>query len=387
MAVRGRLPSTTCASRRAGARAWSSDVLTAFVIVAFLVAVTALYVAAEFAAVSVRRSRIRQMAEDGHATARRLLPVLEDAVELDRYIAACQVGITLSSLILGAYGQIAFGPGLSALLQDRIGLDPVAASSSASAIVLLVLTVGAMVAGELAPKSLALEYPTQTALYSYWPMRWSLWLLGPSIWFLNGSGTLILRLLGSAHGAHRHVHSPEEIELLIAESHDGGLLEPDELRRLQRALRFSLRTAEQMMTTRERMKAIDVDTPVENVLALALDSSQADVAVYRGSLDTVVGFLNTKRLLVRHVEERPAGSLRELLQPATTVDRHMTGDRLVAELRRRRTHQAIVLDDRQRVVGMVTLDDILSSLLGPTPDEFTKSTLRMRAPRATRSRS
>ena len=109
--------------------------------------------------------------------------------------------------------------------------------------ILLVLTVGTMVAGELAPKSLALEYPTQIALYTYWPMRWSLWLLGPFIWFLNGSGTLILRLLGSAHGAHRHVHSPEEIELLIAESHDGGLLEPDELRRLQRALRFSLRTA------------------------------------------------------------------------------------------------------------------------------------------------
>ncbi len=88
-----------------------------------MVAVTALYVAAEFAAVSVRRSRIRQMAEDGHATARRLLPILEDAAALDRYIAACQVGITLSSLILGAYGQIAFGPGLSGLLHERAGLS------------------------------------------------------------------------------------------------------------------------------------------------------------------------------------------------------------------------------------------------------------------------
>lgn len=361
--------------------------LTALLIVASMVAVTALYVAAEFAAVSVRRSRVRQMAEDGHATARRLLPILEDAVELDRYIAACQVGITLSSLILGAYGQIAFGPNLSAFLQERTGLDPLAASSTAAGIILLVLTVGAMVAGELAPKSLALEFPTQTALYTYWPMRWSLWVLGPSIWFLNGSGTLILRLLGSAHGAHRHVHSPEEIELLIAESHDGGLLEPDELRRLQRALRFSLRTAQQMMTTRERLKAIDVDTPVETALALALDSSQADLPVYRGSLDTVVGFLNTKRLLVRHVEERPVRSLRELVQPALTVAQDMTGDRLVAELRRRRAHQAIVLDDQQRIVGMVTLDDILSSLLGPTPDEFTKSTLRIKAPRATRARS
>ena len=361
--------------------------LIPLLIVASMVAVTALYVAAEFAAVSVRRSRIRQLAEDGHATARRLLPILEDAAALDRYIAACQVGITLSSLILGAYGQIAFGPGLAGLLHERAGLEPLAAASSAAGLILLVLTVGTMVAGELAPKSLALEYPTEVAIRTYWPMRWSLWVLGPFIWFLNGSGTLILRLLGSAQGAHRHVHSPEEIELLIAESHDGGLLEPDELRRLQRALRFSLRTAQQMMTTRDRMQAIDETTPVPQVLALALDSSQAYVPVYRGSLDTVVGFVNTKRLLVRHVEGRPVRSLRELLQPALTVDEGMTGDRLVTELRRRRAHQAIVLDDRQQVVGMVTLDDILSSLLGPTPDEFTQSSLRMKAPRATRSRT
>lgn len=352
-----------------------------------MVAVTALYVAAEFAAVSVRRSRIRQLAEDGHSTAIRLLPILEDASALDRYIAACQVGITLSSLILGAYGQIAFGPGLSALLQERAGLDPLAAASAAAGVILLVLTVGTMVVGELAPKSLALEFPTEVALKTYWPMRWSLWVLGPFIWFLNGSGTIILRLLGSSHGAHRHVHSPEEIELLIAESHDGGLLEPDELRRLQRALRFSLRTAQQMMTTRDRMQAIDETTPVEQVLARALDSSQAHVPVYRGSLDTVVGFLNTKRLLVRHVEGRPVHALRELLQPALTVDQGTTGDRLITELRRHRAHQAIVLDERRLVVGMVTLDDIISSLLGPTPDEFTQSSLRNKAPRATRSRS
>jgi CBS domain containing-hemolysin-like protein len=99
-----------------------------------------------------------------------------------------------------------------------------------------------------------------------------------------------------------------------------------------------------------------------------------------------VGVVNTKRLLVRHVEGRPVRSIRELLQPALTVDEGMTGDRLVAELRRRRAHQAIVVDAHQRVVGMVTLDDILSSMLGPTPDEFTQSTLRTQAPRATRSR-
>ncbi len=361
--------------------------LIPLLIVAAMVAMTALYVAAEFAAVSVRRSRVRQLAEDGHPTARRLLPILEDAGALDRYIAACQIGITLGSLILGAYGQIAFGPATASVLQQRGGLDEGTAASAAAIVILLVLTVGTMVAGELAPKTLALQHPTEMALYTYWPMRWSLWVLGPFIWFLNGSGTIVLRLLGSAQGAHRHVHSPDEIELLIAESHDGGLLEPDELRRLQRALRFSLRTAAQLMTTRDRMQAIDVAMPVDQMLTLALDSSQAHVPVYQGTPDTVVGFVNTKRLLVRHVEGRPARSVEELLEPALTVDQGTTGDRLLAEMRRRRAHQAIVLDEHQQVVGMVTLDDILSSLLGPTPDEFTRSTLRTPAPRATRSRA
>ncbi len=361
--------------------------LTTLLVVATLVALNALYVAAEFAAVSVRRGRVRQLAEDGSSVAARLLPILESPTRLDGYIAACQVGITISSLVLGAYGQVAFGAPVSGLLQRSFGLDGIAAASTAAVAILVVLTVGQMVSGELAPKSLALQYPTEVALYTYWPMRWSLWILGPFIWFLNGSGNILLKLLGSGHGAHRHVHSPEEIELLIAESHDGGLLEPHELRRLQRALRFSLRTAQQMMTTRDRLHAIDITMPVDQVLALALDSAQAHVPVYRDTLDQVIGFVNTKRLLVRHVEGRPVRSLRELLQPAVIVDQTITGDRLVDELRRRRTHQAIVVDDRQQVVGMVTLDDILSSLLGPTPDEFTQSSLRMKAPRATSPRT
>ncbi|MGI8670992.1 MAG: hemolysin family protein [Luteitalea sp.] len=356
-------------------------------VLTLLVLVTSLYVAAEFATVSVRRSRIRQMAEDGHGTARRLLPILESPAELDRYIAACQVGITLSSLILGAYGQIALGPGLSALLRDRAGLDAVAAVSTSTLLILLVLTIGHMVAGELAPKSLALEYPTRVALYTYWPMRWSLWVLMPFIWFLNGSGILLLRLLGSEPGGHGHIHSPDEIELLITDSRDGGLLEPDEHQRLQRALRFSLRTAGQMMVPRDRVQAIDVATPVDDLLTLALDSPHAHLPVFSGTLDTIVGILNTKQLLVRQLGERPVRSVREVLQTALTVSHTLTGDRLVELLRQHRSHQALVLDDADRVAGIVTLDNILSSLLGPTPDEFTQSSVRTDAPGATRWRT
>ena len=132
---------------------------------------------------------------------------------------------------------------------------------------LLVLTAAQVIFGELVPKSLALQYPTPTALYTLPPMVASLWIYRPFIHWLNGSGLLLLRLLGAPQQAHRHIHSPDEIELLIAESRDGGLLEPDEHRRLQRALRLSLRQAKQLMVPRTRMAALEVETPLSEVIA------------------------------------------------------------------------------------------------------------------------
>ena len=342
--------------------------LTSLLIVAALVAVNALYVAAEFAAVSVRKSRIRHMAENGHKLARRLLPVLEHPVDLDWYIAACQVGITLSSLMLGAYGQIAFTPTLSSTFAAWFELEPLTALSAASLSVLVVLTVFQMVIGELVPKSIALQFPTQTAIATYLPMRWSLVALGPFIWLLNGSGNVVLRLFGDDHASHRHIHSPEEIDLLIAEIRDGGLLEPDETRRLQRALHFSRRTAGQLMVPRAEVKGVDVSTPVDDVLEIAFDSPFARMPVYNGSLDRIVGILNTRDLLVRKLEQRPVGSLRDMLQPALTVSQSLTGDQLVGLLRERHSHQAVVQDEQGLVVGIVTLDNVLAELLGPTSD-------------------
>ena len=129
-------------------------------------------------------------------------------------------------------------------MTDWGGMQDVAAQSTSAGVVLLVLTVAQVIFAELVPKSLALQYPTQTALYTLVPMVPSLWVYRPFIKWLNGTGVLLLRLLGSPSQTHRHIHSPDEIELLIAESRDGGLLEPDEHRRLQRALRLNLATGE-----------------------------------------------------------------------------------------------------------------------------------------------
>jgi CBS domain containing-hemolysin-like protein len=344
-------------------------------ILLLLILLTALYVAAEFAAVGARRSRLRRMAEDGHSLAARALPVLEDPRELDRYIAACQVGITLSSLVAGAFAQAILAPRAAPLLVRLTDLDPDVALQISAVAILAVLTVLSVIFGELVPKGLALQHPTETLIYTLIPMQWSLRAYAWLIVFFNGSGNLILRAFGVPSTGHRHVHSPEEIALLIAESRDGGLLEPQEQVRLHRALRLGLRDARQLMVPRERLAAVELATPWRDVLRVVATSPYSRLPVFRGSLDDIVGILHTKHVVTHFVEQREENSLASLARPVQRVPATMSADRLLAFLRERRSHQALVVDGADTVVGLITLEDVLGELLGSVPDEFKVSRL------------
>jgi putative hemolysin len=345
-------------------------VLVAILVVAALILVNAVYVAAEFAAVSVRRSRIQQLAADGNSLAGWLLATLESPAGLDRYIAACQIGITLSSLTVGAYAQQTVAVSLTPYFERFGGLQTLAAQSTSAVVVLLLLTIAQVIFAELVPKSLALQYPTQTALYTLVPMVPSLWLYRPFITWLNGTGLILLRLLGASPKAHRHIHSPEEIELLIAESRDGGLLEPDEHRRLQRALRLNLRQAKQLMVPRRRISAIDITTPLNDVIRLLAQSPYSRLPVYRDSIDNIVGMLHTKDLARWLVNGGQDGSLATIIRPIASVHESVTADRILRQLRERRTHQALVVDEFGGTSGLLTLEDVLSELFGDVGDEF-----------------
>lgn len=344
-------------------------VLSAIFIVV-LILINAVYVGAEFAAVSVRRSRIQQLADGGNPLAAWLLPLIESPALLDRYIAACQIGITLSSLVLGAYAQRTIAVSLTPFFEDFGGLQGVAAQSTSAAVVLFGLTVAQVIFGELVPKSLALQYPAQSAMYTLLPMVPSLWIYRPFIKWLNGTGLLLLRLLGSPARAHRHIHSPDEIELLIAESRDGGLLEPDEHRRLQRALRLNLRQVKHLMVPRRRVAGIDIDAPMADVMAIVAQSPYSRLPVFRGSMDNVVGMLHTKDLVRWRVSGAPDATLAALVRPIATVHESVTIDKVLRELRERRSHQALVVDEFGGTSGLITLEDVLSELLGDVGDEF-----------------
>jgi putative hemolysin len=345
-------------------------VLVAVFVIVALILVTAIYVAAEFAAVSVRRSRIQQLAADGNPLAAWLLPLISSPVALDRYIAACQIGITLSSLVLGAYAQATIALRLAPMLESLGGLSPVVAQSTSAAVVLLALTVGQVIIGELVPKTLALQYPTPTALYTLIAMVPSMWLYRPFITWLNGTGLAVMRVLGFTQQSHRHIHSPQEIELLIAESRDGGLLEPDEHQRLYRALRLNLRQARQLMVPRRRISALNIDTPMNEVIAAAAEKPYSRLPVYRESIDNIVGILHTKDVVRWLVSDGGEVTLASLIRPITSVHESVTADRVLRHLRERRTHQSLVVDEFGGTAGLITLEDVLSEFLGHVGDEF-----------------
>lgn len=340
--------------------------VTILVALLLLLAANALYVAAEFGAIATQSARIRVLADEGNARARRLLPVVESPAALDRYIAGCQVGITLSSLILGAYGQAQIAPALAPVLDHLGGWGTAATQSAATIIVLVGLSVVQMVLGELVPKAVALQYPDKVALATVPPMRWSLRILAPLIWVFNGSGLFLLRLFGVEHSAHRHVHTPGEIDLMLS---GGAELEPRERQRLRRALWLSRRRARDVMVPRHRVAAVDVEWTRDRISRVVAETPYTRFPVYRGELDQVIGILHTKDL----VSDELRGANRDLetlLQPAAEVALEATADEILVRMRQRRTQQAVAVDSQGRMAGLVTLRDVLAEVFGAVADEF-----------------
>lgn len=334
-----------------------------------LVLINAVYVAAEFGVVGVRRSRVKQLAGEGSRLARWLLPTIDTPRDLDRAISACQIGITLSGLLLGSVAQSRLAPPLASVLHTA-ALSPALADGLATALVLIVVTGVSTVFAELVPKAVALRFPTETALYTTIPLAPSRWIYRPFIAFLNGTAALLLRAVGARHLPSRHVHSPQEIALLVAESRDGGELEPDEFRRLQRALRLTQKTARHLMVPRTQIESVDAATPVARLLDIVTASPYSRLPVHRGNVDNIVGLLRTRDVASAFAADGVAVTLDALIRPVATVPESATVDALLRVLRGQRAHVAVVVDEHGGTEGLVTLDDVLVELIGEVGDEF-----------------
>ncbi|MFC1975876.1 hemolysin family protein [Chloroflexota bacterium] len=337
--------------------------------ITLMVFANAFYVAAEFATVSARKTRINQMAGQDNRLAKTLMPIVEDRQALDNYIAACQVGITVSSLVLGAYGQNTVAVMLAPLLARLGNLADAAAYSISVTSVLIFLTILQVVMGELFPKSIAIQYPEKMALMVVVPMKWSLVIFRPFIWFLNGSGNLILKLLRVGHtDEHSHVHSPEEIELLVSESHEGGVLDDEEQQMLRNAFRLRELSARQVMVPRTRVIAAPLESSVDELIELACEAGFTRIPIYQTRIDNIIGFAHIKDLFRLRLQgfQNPAKPIREIIYIPETLS---IAD-VWTTLNSSGQYIAVVLDEYGGTAGLITIEDLVEEIFGELQDEF-----------------
>jgi CBS domain containing-hemolysin-like protein len=352
-------------------------ILITLIVVTLLVFFNALYVAGEFSTVSARKTRIIQLADEGNSLAKTVLPVLQDPHKLDNYIAASQVGITLSSIVLGIYGERQIAPLITPLISRLpLGSDPttaghVAAAGIASTLVLLLLTTLQVVLGELVPKSVAIQYPERLAMLTALPMKWSAdYLLKPLIVLLNGSGTLILKLLGAASGGeHAHIHSPEEIVILVKESHRAGIIDADERQFLQNVFRSSQIQVGEIAIPRTRMVVASVDAPVTQVLKMAAESAYTRIPVYEADIDHIIGFVHLRDLFALYRTE-PQATVRSILRSTPFLPETLPVAEAWARLDEAQSYLAIVFDEFGGTSGLITREDLIEELFGEFQDEF-----------------
>ncbi|MCO6451154.1 MAG: HlyC/CorC family transporter [Caldilineales bacterium] len=350
------------------------NVVFVFAVIALLIAFNALYVAAEFATASSRRSRLAQFADEGNRMAKMVLPIVEKPASLDNYIAACQLGITITSLLLGVYGQANLAIYLTPIVIN-LGGDPLTAQSISAIVVLLLLTALQVLLGELVPKNIGVRYPERLAMATIVPLRWSMVLFRPLIWLFNGSARVLLRLVGQkAVAEHAHMHHPDEILFLVQESRAGGLIAADEEQLVQRALQFHDISIRQVMTPRVRMLAAPIAQSPTDLFRLLANSPYSRMPLYDHSPDRIVGIIHLKDLFCLGEDAGPE-HLRQLVKSPLFVPDVLPIDDVLREMQRLRQHMAIVVDEFGGAEGLVTLEDLVEELFGEIRDEFDREVI------------
>lgn len=335
-----------------------------------LVLLNGFFVAAEFALVSVRKTRIDQLANEGNRRARGVQRAL---THLDTYIAATQLGITMASLALGFIGEPAFAGLLEPLFRNFLPASgaTITAHGVSIAVAFAIATALHIVLGELAPKSVALQRPDSTSLWVTAPLDIFLRIFRPFIIALNATGNFVVRLMGlHPVGEHASVHSVEELELLVHSTREAGLIEEQQERMVSGVFDFEEIVIRKVMTPRLDITAIEITATAEDLIRLVNESGHSRLPVYEDNLDNIIGIIHIKDVLKYFTGEGPKADLRDVLRPPYFVPENKRAGFLLAEMRRSRTQLAIVRDEYGVVSGLVSIEDLLEEIVGEIQDEY-----------------
>jgi CBS domain containing-hemolysin-like protein len=335
-----------------------------------LTAISGFFVAGEFALVKVRKTRIEQLISEGNATARIAHKELE---HLDLYIAATQAGITLSSVALGWLG----GPSLAYLIESLFlwlhGTIALVVARTIAIILSLALIAGIqIIIGETIPRSIALQRSEDTILLIARPLDLFTHIFRPFIALTNSASNFIIGKLGlQATNEYKAVHSVEELEMLVSQSREAGLLQQQEELLLRHVFDFSDKTAQQIMVPRNETVGVPVSSTLEELADTFAREKYTRLPVYEESLDNIIGLVHIKDLFQEQIRQTKNNfSLRAILRPILYITEMTALDIVLAQMRTRRIHMAVVIDEYGTTAGIITMEDIIEEIVGEVQDEF-----------------
>lgn len=336
------------------------------VLILLLVFMNGFFVATEFAMVKVRKSRIETLVLEGDKKAKRTLNIVDD---LNSYLSACQLGITLASLGLGWIGE----PAVSSMLMPLFKLFSMSESmlhSISFALGFAIITGFHIVLGELAPKSLAIISAEEISRYTALPLILFYRITYPIMWIFNHSTNLVLNLFGiSQVDEHEAAHTDEEIKILVEESYKHGLIDKTELTFVDNIFDFSETTVKDVMIPRTDMSCIFLEDSFDKIIEYALDEQLTRYPVCRDSKDNVIGFIHIKDLYKKKIEEKNQ-SVDDIIREVKFVHESMSISELLKVFKREKEHIAIIIDEYGGTSGLVTIEDILEEIVGEIQDEF-----------------
>ncbi|MCA1197149.1 hemolysin family protein [Sphingomonas sp. R647] len=339
-----------------------TDVLLPILIIVILIVINGVFVAAEFALVGARRSRLQTLANGGSAAARWLVRIFDREGGKDSYIAIAQLGITLASIGLGMYGE----PAVAAWLYP--GLERAGLTYDQAHIVGFIIALGAItylhvVFGEMIPKAMALQVPEQVSLSVNPVMRMFGFLFKPMVYLLNQTAFGLMRILGIPDpGKSSLLYSSKELEIATEEVAASGQLDEAQRILIDNIFDMEDRTAEELMTSRSRMRAIALDTPLSDVAALIASSPASRYPIFSHSLDDIGGVLHVKDFIRARIAGRME-TLSAVTRPLPRVAATTSATELLALFKKQRTHAALVVDEHGGTLGFVTLDDLVEDLI------------------------
>lgn len=338
------------------------------VTIGFLLLMNGFFVAAEISIISVRKTRLEQLMNEGNLSASLAMDAIK---EINKFVAAVQLGVTITSIGLGWVGEATIAQLISPLFNSLPQIWQAGATHSIStAIAFVLITVMHVVIGELVPKSIALQYPEQTSLIVAWPMKFVFKIFAPFVYILNGIGNGILRLMGiKVQNTTPLAHSVEELDMIVNASYDEGVLNETEKDMLHNVFKFSDLQAKQVMIPRTDVVCIPSDISFDELTKLTSEAQYTRYPVYENTLDNVIGIIHIKdiySLLQKHEQF----SLKKILRPVMLVPETMTMDKLVLEFKKSHSQLAIVVDEFGGTSGIISLEDVLEEIFGEVQDEF-----------------